>query len=53
MAQNNNIVGYALMPAGGAQQAPPGVRPITFRLLLWLGSFLIDAPIVEILTIIS
>jgi len=23
MAQNNNIVGYALMPAGGAQQAPP------------------------------
>jgi len=24
MAQNNNIVGYALIPAGGAQQAPPG-----------------------------
>jgi len=23
MAQNNNIVVYALMPAGGAQQAPP------------------------------
>jgi len=23
MAQKNNIVGYALMPAGGAQQAPP------------------------------
>jgi len=23
MAQNNNIVGYALMPAGGGQQAPP------------------------------
>jgi len=23
MTQNNNIVGYALMPAGGVQQAPP------------------------------
>ena len=23
MAQNNDIVGYALMPAGGAQQVPP------------------------------
>jgi len=24
MAQNNNIVVYALLPAGGAQQLPPG-----------------------------
>jgi len=33
MAQNNNIVGYALMPAGGAQQAPPAGQ--TYHLLLF------------------
>ena len=55
MVQNNNFVVYALMPVGGAQQAAlrPRVRPFTLRVLLSLGTFLIDAPMIEIWTIIS
>jgi len=53
MVQNNNIVVYALRPAGGAPQVPPTGQSYHLPLFALVGSFLIDARIVKILTIIS
>ena len=39
MAQNNNIVGYALMLAGGAQQAPPAGQTYNLPPLTLVGEY--------------
>jgi len=39
MAQNNNIVVYALMPAGGAQQAPPAGQTYHLPPFTLIGEF--------------